>query len=202
MPEEKPDLIGRIHKALGLKISPEQQAEIDRIKREGEAANAKLKEVLDKDLERVRRGLEETAAREHQEAEEGLRKSQEALAHMPKHLDTVNDMNALMAAARERKNIVDVRNQTTIYQWDDGRGNIVYLNPDVSIRQVQAVSARITEQKGAFDALGGEDQTRLKTEFDSSKGIATGTQLYKDFLQSDALGRRFQELKQSPPAPK
>ena len=202
MPEDKPGLIEKIHAALGLKASPEQQAETDRIKREGAAANAELKEVFDASAERIRRGLEANAAASHQAAQAALDRSSEQLAHQPKQLDSVNDMKALLAAAGNRESIVDVRNRTTIHKWDDGYGKVIYLRPSVRIDQVQAVSARITEQRGAFDALGVDEQTSIRTDFESSKGIAESTQPYKDHLQSEALGKRFQELKQSPPAPK
>lgn len=158
-------------------------------------SNRKLNQTLDADLERIRRGLESNAAREHQEAEEGLRRSQERLAHMPKKLDSVNDREALMAATMKRENIVDVRNRTTIYQWDDGYGNIIYLNPDIPMNQVQAVSARITSQKSLFDTLGTDDQTQIRTGF-SLATPAANTTPYPDYLKSEALGQRFQELKQ------
>lgn len=193
--KEPPDLIGRIHGFLGMKPSEEEQAEIDRIKREGQAANAKLKETLDADLERVRRGLEATAAAEHQSAQTELDRVREQAAHMPKKLDSVNDRDALMQATMNREDIVSVRNRTTIYQWDDGYGNIIYLNPDVSMRQVQAVSTRITEQKGAFDILGSDDQTQIRTVFNLATPTESTTP-YQDFLKSEVLGKRFQELKQ------
>lgn len=203
MTEEKPDLIGRIHKALGLKISPEEQARIDRIKREGAAANAKLKQAFDADLERRRRGLEATAAQQQTAQTAVAKASEQQVAHMPRQLGSVNDENAIMKALKSGEAIASVRNRTTIYQWNDGDGNILYLNPDVPMNQIKVVSARITEQKGAFDALGADRQTRIRTDFSLSKRVvAKSTQPYMDYLKSEALGRRFQKLQQSSPTPK
>lgn len=146
--------------------------------------------MLDRSIEDFKRGIAEMGAQAQQRMQEEIRRGREQRAHLPRQLDDEIDLEE------------SDPNKAIIMQWDDGYGNIVYLNPVVSMNQVQAVSARITEQKGAFDALGIPDQTRFKTEFDSSKGIAEGIQPYKDYLKSDALGRRFQELKQTRPTPK
>lgn len=70
----------------------------------------------------------------------------------------------------------------------------IKLNFNVLMDQVHAVSAKMTEQKRVFYALGIGEQTRIRTDFESPAGAAEGTWPYKDFLQSEALGRRFQEL--------
>lgn len=199
---QTPGIIERIHDALGLKVLPEQQAEIDRIKREGAEQTAALKKTLDADLERMKRGLEATAAREHREAQAELDRARERVTHPPKHLDTANDPDALKRASMNGEDIVAVRNRTTIYQWDDGRGNIIYLNPDVFMNQIQAVSARITKQQESFRTLGTDEQAKARTEFGSAQDTAATVSPYKDFLKSEALGERFRELKQSRPGPK
>ncbi|MBI3103383.1 hypothetical protein HYZ05_00415 [Candidatus Daviesbacteria bacterium] len=195
--KEPPDLIGRIHGFLGMKPSEKEQAEIDRIKREGEAANAKLKEALTAQGERFRLGLEATVAAEHQAVKAELDRIHEQVVHSPKPLGHVTDSEAIKQAVLAGKRLTsEEMAESMIAQWDDGYGNIIYLNIGVDMGQIHSISNRITTQKGIFDALGTNDQTRLKTEFDSSKGLAEGVQSYKDYLKSDALGRRFQELQQ------
>lgn len=117
---------------------------------------------------------------------------------MPKMLSSVNDKAALMAAVARREDMVAVRNRTTIREWDDGHGNIVYLRPDVQMDQVQAVSARITAQRSLFDALEVDGQAQVRAAFSlTAPAISTAAMPYQDFLKSEALGTRFQELKQA-----
>lgn len=196
MPEDqKPDLVSRIHKALGLKVSPEEYARIDQIKKEGEEQNAALKRSLDFNLASFRRRAEADAAAGHQAAQAALDSANERVKRMPKQLDSVNDMDALMSAHKAGRNIVDVRNETTIYQWDDGYGNILYLSPAIGMDQVHAVSSRITGQREVFGGLGVDEQSKIRAEFGLSKDSAA-PKPYKDFLECEARGKRFQELKQ------
>ncbi len=83
--------------------------------------------------------------------------------------------------------------QAGINQWDDGFGKIIYLSPSVRMDQVQAVSARITEQQKSFGTLETDEQSRVRTATNSP---------YQDFLHSEALGKRFQALKQPHTSPK
>ena len=202
MPEDKPSLIERIHGILGLKASPEQQAEIDRIEREGKAANARLKAALNARLENTR-------ARVNADAED-IRRRQDALEqqlredrlHRPKDLAMVSDISS---GPDGRPNM------QLLHKWDDGYGNTVYTantRADIAARkivtadQIQPLSRKIRAQKASFVELEADEQSRLQAEFDSSTGTAEITQPYTDFLHSEALGRRFQELKQSHPTPK
>ena len=203
MPEDKPSLIERIHGILGLKASPEQQAEIDRIEREGKAANARLKAALNDRLENTR-------ARVNADAED-IRRRQDALEqqlredrlHRPKDLAMVSDISS---GPDGRPNM------QLLHKWDDGYGNTVYTantRADIAARkivtpdQIQPLSRRIQAQQASFAELGADEQTLIRTEFDSSKaGVAEGIRPYDDFLQSEALGKRFQEIQQSRPTPK
>lgn len=124
------------------------------------------------------------------------------LDHMPRTLDTVNDMSFTASRAPNMKGA------KRIHKWDDGDGNIVYTvnmlaNPSSfpSLSEVKALSTRINKQRTAFDQLDPAEQSRLSSVFDSSKGTAPDTQPYLDHLQSAALGRRFEHLKQNPPKP-
>lgn len=206
MPEDKdkPGIIDRIHKALGLKISPEQQAEIDRIKREGEDQNAALKRALDAQLEQTRQRVDAYAADVQARTEAFQKQLEYDRQHRPQDIGMVNDISF---GPDGRINMQEMR---LIHQWDDGFGNIIYtansrsdiqrgniVTPD----QIHALSDRIKTQQSAFTALDPVQQSTLNGEFDSSKGTATSIQPYKDYLQNETLGKRFAELKANPPRP-
>lgn len=85
----------------------------------------------------------------------------------------------------------------------DVGGNIIFtdrtsVNPD----EIHSLSAQIIEQRNTFEILEGQEQTTLQTEFESSRGVAPAVQPYKDYLQSQALGKRFTELEQGLPGRK
>lgn len=119
------------------------------------------------------------------------------LARQPKLLDSVTDLAVLKQATHA--NSADVARRTCINKWVGGYGNVVYAYADTDPSQIQDLSTRITEQQNLFSALEADEQTKAKAKFASAKGT-TGP--YKDFLQSEVLGKRFKELKQSPPTPK
>lgn len=204
MPEDKPSIIGRIHKALGLKVSPEQQAEIDRIRTEGEAQNAALKKALDAQLEQTQQRVESYAA-DVQARTEALQKQLEYdKLHRPQDSGMVNDISFTPDGG------INLQDMRLIHQWNDGFGNTVYtantrddiskgniVTPD----QIHALSERIRTQQTAFGILAPEQQTTITAEFNSSKGTAASAQTYTDHLQNEALGKRFAELKANPPRP-
>lgn len=200
----KPDIIDRIHKALGLKVSPEQQAEIDRIRTEGEAQNAALKKALDAQLEQTRQRVESYAADVQARTEAFQKQLEYDRLHGPKDIGMVNDISF---SPDGRINLQDIR---LIHQWDDGFGNTVYtantrndisrgniVTPD----QIHALSDRIRTQQTAFGTLDHGQQSAITAEFNSSKGTVASVQPYKDHLQNEALGKRFAELKANPPRP-
>lgn len=204
MQEDKPGIIDRIHKALGLKISPEQQVEIDRIKREGEAQDAALKRALDAQLEQTRQKVDAYAADVQARTEAFQKQLEYDRLHRPRDIGMVNDISF---SPDGRINLQDMR---LIHQWDDGFGNTIYtantrsdiqagniVTPD----QIHALSDRIKTQQTTFNALDPEQQSNINTEFNSSEGATTGAQTYKDYLQNEALARRFAELKTNPPRP-
>ncbi len=197
--QEPTDLVGRAHRFFGMKPSEEEIAKTERIRIEGEAANAELKKAFDADLERRRRGLQSESARRLQAAEEVLRDAEDRLAHMPEVIGRETDDNIMLEVVRSGKRLTkEIIEGAHINQWNDGYGNIIYLNGGADPEQIHTISARITEQRGAFDTLGTEDQVGIRAQFSSSQGLAESTQPYRDFLHSEALGQRFEELKSNP----
>lgn len=204
MPEDKPGIIDNIHKALGLKISPEQQAEIDRIEAEGKAQNAALKNALDARYEQISQTVQGNLVDVRARAEAFQKQSDFDRQHRPRDMDTVNDMSF------EPDGRIKIQEMRFIHQWDDGFGNTIYTantTSDVRSRnittpdQIHALSDRIRAQQTAFGGLDPEQQSTITAEFSSSKGIAASAQPYKDHLQNGALGKRFAELKANPPRP-
>lgn len=204
MPEDNPGIIDRVHKALGLKVSPEQQAEIDRIRTEGEAQNAALKKALDAQLDQTRQRVESYTADVQARTEAFQKQLEYDRLHRPQDVGMVNDISFTPDG---RINLQEMR---LIHQWDDGFGNMVYtansrsdisrgniVTPD----QIHTLSDRIKTQQTAFGALNPGEQSTITTEFNSSKGAAASAQPYKDHLQNEALGKRFAELKANPPRP-
>lgn len=156
--------------------------------------------MLDRDLEatrgkteRLRRGLEANAAGKRREALERLAPARERLAHMPKQLGMVNDLSPTP------KGDPRVR---VILKWNDGYENVVYVVAGTTrLSEIKPLSDRIRVQGGALNQLSPEEQSRIRGEFSSSNGAAASIQPYNDFLQNEALGKRFEELKQNPPRP-
>lgn len=103
-----------------------------------------------------------------------------------------------------------VENIRFIHKWDDGYGNVVYTaNTRSEITgghivgpvHIQPLSTRIQAQKASFRALEVDEQSRISGEFDSLGGNAASAKPYGDYLQNEALGKRFAELKSNPPRP-
>lgn len=98
-----------------------------------------------------------------------------------------------------RKNdLQDPRNIGIILQWDDGKGNTIFTRTGLAekplgLEQIRTLSGKITDQKTAFDRLADQDKEKARAE---------DAQPYRDYLQSETLGRRFQALKQQSPAPR
>lgn len=89
-----------------------------------------------------------------------------------------------------------------ICKWDDGDGNIVYTDGRGRSAEIPVLSAKIRTQQTTFGQLEISEQSKIQSAFDSSKGTAINVQPYKDFLTSQALEKKFQELKQSKAGPK
>lgn len=145
---------------------------------------------IDRDTERMR--AERQASQEHRRL------------HYPQSLGMVNDIPFTPEGRPITQNI------RIINKWDDGYGNIVYtattrtsitrgntVYPD----QFKPLSDRIAAQQTSFERLGPQEQSRLHGEFDTSNGTAESVQSYKDYLNNQALGKRFEELKANPPKP-
>ncbi len=176
MPEEKSRFIKALDEFEKGKISAEE------VKKAGVIG-----------AEEIRRAVEAAGRQQHEELKAEANRIHEEYVRQPKNLDSILDKEAFREATNKRDKIGMYNAEIMV--WDDGYGNIIYLNPDVSMRQVQVVSARITEQKRVFDTLGAGDQTQIRAAF-SLATPAESTTPYQDFFKSEALGIRYQELKQ------
>lgn len=192
--KEPKDLIGRIHGFLGMKPSKEGLEEAERIRRAGEANVVAIKKAGEADLARIKAGID-AYGRDVQQRRDAL---DEESAHMSKEVGHATDVSF---DASGRPNIEQMR---FIHQWNDGYGNIVYSvsargKTDLVLSQVRPLSMRIQTQQSAFSGLGADEQSRIRGEFDVSKGSVASS--YRDFLQNEALGKRFAEIKTNPPRP-
>ena len=111
------------------------------------------------------------------------------LARAPKKLRGITNLEAV----KKRRPEVEWR----INEWNDGEGNIVYLHDGVGMNPLKPdpVFTRIRTQRDTFSGLEADQQSRIRGEFESNPN-AVNTQPFQDLLQSEALERKFQELKQ------
>lgn len=92
---------------------------------------------------------------------------------------------------------------SVIFEWDDGYGNRVFtetfVRPKTSstgFDQIKPLSDKIQIGQTAFQRLEPDMQARLQAEFNSSNGTSSSVVFYREYLQNNSLGKRFQELKQ------
>ena len=134
--------------------------------------------AIDKDTERMR--AERLASREYREL------------HSPKPLGQVYDISFGPAGKPTGRRIIK--------RYDDGYGNIIHTaisDTLVSYDQIPALSAKIQGQQASFGKLEVQRQSELREEFNRSNGGAQSVKLYRDYLESESLGRRFDQLKQN-----
>lgn len=179
---------------LGMKPSAREQAEVVRIQREGAADIDRIK------TEGEARLAEIQARIDAHNADIARRKAalKEQLDHMPKRLDSVTDMSFGPDGR------IDMEQFGRIHRNDDGYGNIVYTvskrgSMGLSLDQIGPVGQRIQAQQTAFGELSEDQQTIVRREFDSNNTVTTLP--YQDFLQNEALGKKFDALKANPPRP-
>lgn len=115
------------------------------------------------------------------------------IKHQPKWLDHAMDMEVVMASRSSGKRL-DPR-EVMVNKWDDGNGNILFASGGVGPDQIPDLSARIQAQHDSFNTLNPEKQTQIRSAFQLLTPDES-TKPYQDFLKSEALGKRFQELKQ------
>lgn len=142
-----------------------------------------------------RRRIEEAARVRNDRQKEELK---DRFEHSPRPIETQIDIEF-----RQDGRIVPESMRRLIRKWDDGYGNMIFTGADIpiDIDKIRELSIRINAQKDSFVTLPDEEKTKIQVDFDSSPGKSTTSKPYSDFLRSEALGRRFQELKDNPPNP-
>lgn len=156
-----------------------------------------LQDAIQAQQDRAHRALSEARARSA--ATEAQIKDQ--LAHRPKDLGVVNNITF----DNSGRIVGPIR---MIHQWDDGYRHLVYTETRetgrslqmVTPSQIQPLSERIQAQQAVFEGLNPTEQERIQAGFKSGDKTIDTTP-YTDYLQNEALGRRFEELKQNPPRP-
>lgn len=150
--------------------------------------------------DRIAREAEIKAAAEirHKEAEARLADIREQQAHQPRRVDSVNDITYTSGGMPTSARLLN--------KMDDGYGNTVYTaygkgDPIVRLDEIKPLSDRILAQQASFGTLGDQDRSRIQSEFDTSNGRAEGARPYRDYLNNQALGKRFEELKAKSPGP-
>lgn len=114
--------------------------------------------------------------------------------HMPMLLDRVTDI------PRDPGGRPNIQKALSLQQWNDGHGNIIYtairLGTPIAPDVVRSLATRISTQRATFTNLDVAEQSQIRTEFTSSKGKSASVQPYQDLLRSEAVGRRFEAIKQ------
>jgi len=145
--------------------------------------------MAEDNIERTRQRMLASLATEKQRLRQQNARLDEQIRHYPKPLDSEMDYEAAMQSSRLDPD------QLIIAKWDDGNGNILFASGDVGPNQIPNLSARIATQGQAFQALIPSEQVQVRTAFQRPTS-GQNTAPYQDFLKSEALGKRFQELKQ------
>lgn len=199
MSEDRPNKPGFLDRLLGYdpEVTRKKTEQAKQVIEEINKLSVELQKRADANLEHVKVAGEAQLATSQAE----LDGAREDLAHQPKLMGNVIDLKLVRELALSKGlSTQEAYAQAGINQFDDGYGNIIYLSPSVRMDQVHTVSARITEQQKSFGVLGADEQIRARTEFGSA--MNTTPSPYLDFLQSEALEKRFQELKQPRSGPK
>ena len=160
-------------------------------------ANEQLEE-LQRDL---RGAMEAQQERLKRAAEEQIRLRREAtdreigkLSHLPTIVASKIDFEAVQRAVSSGRkpdlHLVEIK------KWDDGYGNTLFTSGDIGIGigQISDLSISVASQRSVFQTLGADEQAQIRTAFQSTSPTTEVTNPYKDFLESEALEKRFHQL--------
>lgn len=166
----------------------------DEISRKIQDIERKIREAGDYQDARTE-AAESAIQRTRQRASENMARLQEKLAHQPTRLDSVIEMHATKGGK------INTNEATRIDKWNDGDGNTIYTADKLNTRlpsfdEIRELANKISQQRQVFSQLGPIKQQRIY-----SSGDERAKKQYKDFLHSNTLGERFEQLKQHPTRP-